>query len=222
MQGSVTSFLGEKMKILVTGFEPFGGERINPSEEVLKLFPKKLGEHQIITLVIPTVRRKAIQRIEKALAIHQPEALILLGQAGGIGELHLEKVGINLDDFRIPDNEGNQPIDEPIYEDGENAYFSNLPLKKMAQKMNEVGVNASISYSAGTFLCNHVLYGSLYLGDKYYPQLKSTFIHLPFLLEQIKDKDTPYMSLDTMYRGLVAAIEVLGEAEIEVSGGRIF
>lgn len=210
------------MKLLVTGFEPFGGENINPSSEVLKLFPEWLGEHQIITLVIPTVRRKAIQKVKEALELHQPEVLILLGQAGGIGELHLEKVGINLDDFRIPDNEGNQPIDEVIYEDGENAYFSNLPLKKIAQKMSEVGVKASISYSAGTFLCNHILYGSLYLGAKYYPNLKTTFIHLPFLPDQVKDREAPSMRLDKMYQGLVAGIEILGEEELKVSGGKIF
>ena len=119
------------MKILVTGFDPFGGEPVNPAIESVKKLPNEIAGAQIIKLEIPTVRKKSIEKIEKAIEEHNPDVILSIGQAGGRFDISIERIGINLDDFRIPDNEGNQTIDEPIYPDGENAYFVNLPVKAM-------------------------------------------------------------------------------------------
>ena len=133
-------------------------------------------------------------------------------------------VGINLDDFRIPDNEGNQTIDEPIFPDGENAYFVDLPVKAMVKNIQKNKIPASVSYTAGTFICNHVLYGTLYLINKKYKNKKSGFIHIPFLPEQvINKKNTPSMELNTIVKGLTAAIEAIvkNDKDIKETGGTI-
>src|SRR5690606_10433474 len=113
------------MKVLVTGFDPFGGEKVNPSIEAVKRLPDKIAGADIIKVELPTVFGKSIERLEKALNEHRPDITICVGQAGGRSRISVERVAININDGRIPDNEGNQPIDEPIFEDGENAYFSN-------------------------------------------------------------------------------------------------
>ena len=156
------------MKILVTGFDPFGGEPINPAIESVKRLPDNIAGAEIIKLEIPTVRKKSLEKIEKAINEHNPEVILSIGQAGGRFDISIERIGINLDDFRIPDNEGNQIIDEPIFPDGENSYFVKLPVKAMVQNVQKNNIPASVSYTAGTFVCNHVLYGILYLIEKKY------------------------------------------------------
>lgn len=200
------------MKILITGFEPFGGEKINPSYEAVKLLPDKINGTTIIKRQIPTVFRKSIEEIEKLIEETNPNIVISVGQAGGKAEVNIERLAINIDDARIQDNEGNQPIDEVIFEDGENAYFSNLPIKAMVEKIKEGGIPACISNSAGTFVCNHIMYGLLYLIDKKYPHIKGGFIHVPYLPEQVVDKrNMPSMSLDNIKKALVLAIEAIIE-----------
>ena len=169
------------MKILVTGFDPFGGEPINPAIESVKRLPDNIAGAEIIKLEIPTVRKKSLEKIEEAINKHNPDVILSIGQAGGRFDISIERVGINLDDFRIPDNEGNQIIDEPIFPDGENSYFVKLPVKAMVQNVQKNNIPASVSYTAGTFVCNHVLYGVLYLIEKKYNGKKSGFIHIPFL-----------------------------------------
>ena len=179
------------MKILVTGFDPFGGEPINPAIESVKRLP---------------------------------DNILSIGQAGGRFDISIERVGINLDDFRIPDNEGNQTIDEPIFPDGENAYLVKLPVKAMVQNVQKNNIPASVSYTAGTFVCNHVLYGVLYLIEKKYKGKKSGFIHIPFLPEQVVDKrNTPSMELSTIVKGLTAAIEAIvkNDEDIKEVGGTV-
>ena len=198
------------MKILVTGFDPFGGEPINPAIESVKRLPDNIAGAEIIKLEIPTVRKKSLEKIEEAINKHNPDVILSIGQAGGRFDISIERVGINLDDFRIPDNEGNQTIDEPIFPDGENAYFVKLPVKAMVQNVQKNNIPASVSYTAGTFVCNHVLYGVLYLIEKKYNGKKSGFIHIPFLPEQVVDKrNTPSMELNTIVKGLTAAIEAI-------------
>ena len=150
------------MKILVTGFDPFGGEPINPAIESVKKLPDNIAGAQIIKLEIPTVKGKSIKKIEKAIEEHNPDIILSIGQAGGRFDISVERVGINLDDFRIPDNEGNQTIDESIFPDGENAYFVDLPVKAMVKNIQKNKIPASVSYTAGTFICNHVLYATHY------------------------------------------------------------
>lgn len=212
------------MKILVTGFDPFGGESINPAIEAVKKLPDTILETEIIKLEIPTVAKKSIQKINNAIIEHNPDIILSIGQAGGRSDITVERIGINIDDFRIADNEGNQFIDEPVFPDGQNAYFSNLPVKAMVENIQKAKIPASISYSAGTFVCNHVLYGVLYLIDKKYSDKKAGFIHIPFLPEQvIFKKNVPSMALDCVVLGLIKAIEaiILNDVDIKRVGGDI-
>ena len=212
------------MKILVTGFDPFGGEPINPAIESVKRLPDNIAGAEIIKLEIPTVRKKSLEKIEKAINEHNPDIILSIGQAGGRFDISIERVGINLDDFRIPDNEGNQIIDEPVFPDGENSYFVKLPVKAMVQNVQKNNIPASVSYTAGTFVCNHVLYGVLYLIEKKYKGKKSGFIHIPFLPEQVVDKrNTPSMELSTIVKGLTAAIEAIvkNDEDIKEVGGTV-
>lgn len=212
------------MKILVTGFDPFGGEPINPAIESVKRLPDNIAGAEIIKLEIPTVRKKSLEKIEKAINEHNPDVILSIGQAGGRFDISIERVGINLDDFRIPDNEGNQIIDEPIFPDGENSYFVKLPVKAMVQNIQKNNIPASVSYTAGTFVCNHVLYGVLYLIEKKYKGKKSGFIHIPFLPQQVVDKrNMPSMELNTIVKGLTAAIEAIvkNNEDIREVGGTV-
>ena len=212
------------MKILVTGFDPFGGEPINPAIESVKRLPDNIEGAEIIKLEIPTVRKKSLEKIEKAINEHNPDVILSIGQAGGRFDISIERVGINLDDFRIPDNEGNQIIDEPVFPDGENSYFVKLPVKAMVQNVQKNNIPASVSYTAGTFVCNHVLYGVLYLIEKKYKGKKSGFIHIPFLPQQVVDKrNTPSMELNTIVKGLTAAIEAIvkNNEDIKEVGGTV-
>ena len=212
------------MKILVTGFDPFGGEPINPAIESVKRLPDNIAGAEIIKLEIPTVRKKSLEKIEKAINEHNPDVILSIGQAGGRFDISIERVGINLDDFRIPDNEGNQIIDEPVFPDGENSYFVKLPVKAMVQNVQKNNIPASVSYTAGTFVCNHVLYGFLYLIEKKYKGKKSGFIHIPFLPQQVIDKrNMPSMELNTIVKGLTAAIEAIvkNNEDIKEVGGTV-
>ena len=212
------------MKILVTGFDPFGGEPINPAIESVKRLPDNIAGAEIIKLEIPTVRKKSLEKLEKAINEHNPDVILSIGQAGGRFDISIERVGINLDDFRIPDNEGNQIIDEPIFPDGENSYFVKLPVKAMVQNVQKNNIPASVSYTAGTFVCNHVLYGVMYLIEKKYKGKKSGFIHIPFLPQQVVDKkNMPSMELDTIVKGLTAAIEAIvkNNEDIKEVGGTV-
>ena len=212
------------MKILVTGFDPFGGEPINPAIESVKRLPDNIAGAEIVKLEIPTVRKKSLEKIEKAINEHNPDVILSIGQAGGRFDISIERVGINLDDFRIPDNEGNQIIDEPIFPDGENSYFVKLPVKAMVQNVQKNNIPASVSYTAGTFVCNHVLYGVMYLIEKKYKGKKSGFIHIPFLPQQVVDKkNMPSMELDTIVKGLTAAIEAIvkNNEDIKEVGGTV-
>ena len=212
------------MKILVTGFDPFGGEPINPAIESVKKLPDNIAGAEIIKLEIPTVRGKSLEKIEKAIQEHNPDIILSVGQAGGRFDITVERVGINMDDFRIPDNEGNQVIDDPVFSDGDNAYFVKLPVKAMVQNIQKNKIPASVSYTAGTFVCNHVLYGVLYLVEKKYKGKKSGFIHIPFLPEQVVDKkNMPSMELNTIVTGLTAAIEAIVEnaEDIKETGGTV-
>lgn len=212
------------MKVLITGFDPFGGENINPALEAVKLLPNNISGAEIIKLEIPTVFVKALNKIEEAIIKHNPNIVISVGQAGGRFGVTPERVAINLDDARIKDNEGNQPIDISIFENGETAYFSNLPIKAMVKEMSEGGIPASVSNTAGTFVCNHVMYGILYLANKKYPGIKGGFIHVPYIPSQVITKPTmPSMSLSDISKGIELSIKaaVENKSDIKIVGGEI-
>lgn len=212
------------MKILVTGFDPFGEDKINPAIESVKKLPDEIKGVKIIKLEIPTVYMKSLKKIDEAIKEYNPDVILSIGQAGGRPDITVERVGINVDDYRIKDNEGNQPIDTKIYDDGENAYFSNLPIKAIVENIRKNNIPASISNTAGTFVCNHVLYGVQYLLDKKYPNKKSGFIHIPFLPEQVISRpNTPSMSISTIVKALTLALEAIIEngSDKKISGGTI-
>lgn len=210
------------MKILVSGFDPFGGEKINPAIESVKLLPDEIKGAKIIKVEIPTVARKSLKKLEEVIEIEKPDVVINVGQAGGRTDISVERVGINMDDFRIKDNEGNQPIDEKIAEGGPDAYLVTIPIKAMVQKMIENKIPASVSNTAGTFVCNHVCYGMAHLASTKYPNMRTGFVHIPFLPEQVVDKrNMPSMPLEMIAKGLEYAIEAIVEnkEDIKVEGG---
>ena len=195
-------------KVLITGFDPFGGEAVNPALEAVKLIADEIEGYEIIKLEVPTVFKKSIETMREAIAKEQPEIVLCIGQAGGRFDITIERVAINVDDARIKDNDGNQPVDTKVFADGENAYFSNLPIRAMMKNINDHDIPASISNSAGTFVCNHLMYGLLYLIDKEFPNMKGGFIHVPFLPKQvIGKKNIPYMSVNDIVKALELAIE---------------
>ena len=216
------------MKILVTGFDPFGGEKINPALETIKRLPDTILGAQIIKLEIPTVVGKSLAKITEAVEKENPDAVLSIGQAGGRSEITVERVGINIDDCRIPDNEGNQPIDEPVVKGGPAAYFVTVPIKAIVENIKAHNIPASISNTAGTFICNHVCYGVAHLAAQRTvagKPMKSGFIHIPFLPEQVIGKPalTPSMSLETIVSGITHALEAIVKhgSDIKVSGGKI-
>ncbi|MGF3142133.1 pyroglutamyl-peptidase I [Facklamia sp. P13064] len=212
------------MKILVTGFDPFGGEDVNPAIEAVRMLPDEIAGAEIIKLEIPTVFHKSAEVVrEKALEV-KPDVILNIGQAGGRAELTPERVAINQDDARIPDNEGNQPIDVSIQKDGEPAYFASLPVKAMVEAIRKAGLPASISNTAGTFVCNHIMYQSLYFAAKEMPNTKAGFMHIPFMTQQVVDKpNVPSMSLKDIAKGIEKAIEAIVEynekEDIKAVGG---
>lgn len=212
------------MKILVTGFEPFGGEKINPSLEAVKMLEDNIAGADIVKVSMPVVFGKSIEKLDEVIMLEKPDAVICVGQAGGRFEISVERVAINVDDARIADNDGNQPIDEKIYKDGDAAYFATLPIKAMVEEMRKGNVPASVSNSAGTYVCNNIMYGLLYLANKKYPNIKGGFIHVPFIPEQVIGKsNTPYMSLDQISKGLSLAIKAVVEnkSDIKALHGKI-
>ena len=215
------------MKLLLTAFDPFGGDAINPALEAVKLVAGKIGRFDIVKLEVPTVFRKSIDTVAKAIEEEKPDVVLCIGQAGGRFEITPERVAINVDDARIKDNEGNQPIDIKIFEDGENAYFTTLPIKAMVEAIREANLPAAVSNTAGTFVCNHLMYGVLYTLAKKYPHIKGGFTHVPFIPAQVARRTpvAPYMALEDIKRGLEAAIAAIDknfDADINVNGGKEF
>lgn len=196
------------MKILITGFDPFDKEKLNPAYEAVKLLPDKIADAEIIKLEIPTVFGKGAFQVEQTIEKHCPDYVICVGQAGGRSSITVEKVAINFVDARIADNEGNQPINTSIIPDGATAYFSSLPIRAMVENMRENGIPANISYTAGTFVCNEVMYRLLHLIDTKYHHVKGGFIHVPYTTVQAASKPDGTASMDekTIAEGLEYAI----------------
>jgi pyroglutamyl-peptidase len=212
------------MKILVSGFDPFGGETINPSIEAVKRLPDTINGVEIIKLEIPTVIGKSIDVLSQAVEKHLPDVVLSVGQAGGRSDITVERIAINIDDCRIKDNEGNQPIDEPIVIDGPDAYFLTLPIKSIVSNLQSQGIPASVSNSAGTFICNHVAYGMAHLAKTKYPNMKTGFIHIPFIPEQVLNKSNmPSLPLDRIIKALEMVIQTISEVnqDIKETGGKI-
>ncbi len=200
------------MRILLTAFDPFGGESVNPAQEAVECVSDEVRGAQVVKCIVPTVFGKSIDTVYEAICREKPDVVLCIGQAGGRVGLTVERVAINLNDARIHDNDGKQPRDTKIYEDGENAYFASLPVKEMVEGIKAEGVPASISYTAGTFVCNHLMYGVLYKIAKEFPGMRGGFMHVPFLHEQVISKPgTPSLSKEDIVKGIEAAIKAIVE-----------
>ena len=188
--------------VLISGFEPFGGMSVNPAQEVIRVLDGiELPQGGVVqTVTVPVVYRKSIDAVVTAISNYQPSVILMVGLAPGRTGIMPERVAINIDDFRCVDNEGNQVIDSTVVNDGPAAYFSTLPVKNMVAEMRKACIPASVSNSAGTFVCNHLFYGVMHrLRDS---TVRAGFIHLPLLPEQALQGDEPSLSLDQMTRGL--------------------
>ena len=207
------------MKILVTGFDPFGGQPINPAYESVKLLPDSIGGAEIVKVEIPTVFGRCADKVEEAIKQHSPDCVLCVGQAGGRSSITVEKVAINYCDARIADNDGNQPLDCKIKEDGETAYFATLPVKAMVENCRKNGIPANLSFTAGTYVCNDVMYRLLYMTDKKYPHIKGGFIHVPFAVQQVTNYGDGMASweVSTIAKGLEYAIEAIAHNSEDIS-----
>lgn len=190
--------------VLVTGFDPFGGSDINPSwQAVQALHGRTIAGRHVVGAEVPTVFGASLRRLAELLEEHRPELVICTGQAGGRGAISLERVAINVNDARIPDNAGAKPIDTPVVEGGPDAYFTSLPIKAMLKALLDGGVNAEVSQTAGTFVCNHIFYGLMHTLAR--PQWEGTrggLVHVPWLPEQ----GQPSMRVDEIVAGLELGI----------------
>ena len=200
-----SSAVGRFPTVLLTGFDPFGGDRINPSwMAVQALHGREVAGHRIVGAQLPTVFDQSLAVLRGELLRHRPALVLCTGQAGGRPALSLERVALNVNDARIPDNAGAQPVDTPVVAQGPAAYFTTLPIKAMLVALLDDGINAEVSQTAGTFVCNQVFYGLMHeLATQ--PGLRGTrggLVHVPWLPQQ----GQPSMRLDEIVRGLSLAI----------------
>lgn len=225
-------------KILVTGFEPFGGEKINPAWEAVKALPETIGGAQVIKLHVPVEFGAGAQKVIDALEAERPEIVLCVGQAGGRSKITPEFVGINWAHARIPDNAGKQPLSQRIIDGAPDAYFASLPVNAMVAAMNQTEIPAAVSYTAGTYVCNDVMYQVLHALATRFPETRGTFLHVPFATEQVVEKNAaaaetgaagekaaagektrqvPSMSLEMMTRGLQVALEAALANDVDLA-----
>ena len=200
------------MKILVTGFTPFGGEQINPSWEAVKRLPDRIGEAVLLKREIPTEFDASCAALRAAADELRPDAVLSVGQYGGTNCIRVERVAVNLRDARIADNAGAKPVDELVVPGAPDADFAPLPTRRIVEKLRGEDIPAQLSYSAGTFVCNNLLYCALHESAQKFPATRCGFVHVPYLPEQAKDGNAPSMSLALMTKALEIAAEVIVEA----------
>lgn len=193
-------------RLLITGFDPFGGETINPSWEAVKALPDQIGQYRLTKLEIPTMFGKAFAQICAVADTLQPDVIVCIGQAGGRSAITPEVVGINLREATIADNAGCQPVGVPVVEDGPAAYFSTVPVREMVRAIRDAEIPAALSYAAGAFVCNDVLYSLLH---RYHgTNTLVGFIHVPFLPAQAA-AGVPSMAAQQITQALTLAITAL-------------
>lgn len=194
------------MTILLTAFEPFGGETVNAALEAMKLVPDDVNGAHIVKVAVPTVFDTCAEALAQAVDAHEPDAVLCLGQAAGRQGLSVERIAINVDDARIPDNAGRQPVDSAICPEGPAAYFSTLPIKAMVSAIREAGLPAYVSNSAGTFVCNHLMYALLRELSLRRPQALGGFMHVPATPEQVSGVGAFGLPPQAVARGVTAAL----------------
>lgn len=194
------------MKVLVTGFEPFGGEKVNASLEAVRRLPARVGALEIETAALPTSYSRSLRALEAAIARAKPEIVLCVGQAGERAALCVERVAVNVQDARIPDNDGAQPVDAPIVAGGPTAYLATLPVRAAVAALRAEALPAQLSMSAGTFVCNHVFYGLMHLAaTRRYP-FRGGFLHVPCLPQQAAG-NAPSMAPERIARGIAVVLE---------------
>jgi pyroglutamyl-peptidase len=211
-------------RILLTGFDPFGGELSNPSWEVARSLDACLLDenHRIVAAQLPCEFASSLQILEAALRQYQPAIVLCLGQAGGRVDISVERIAININDARIPDNAGALPVDVPVIAGGPAAYFSSLPIKAIVYELRQAAIPASVSQTAGTYVCNHVFYGLMHMVQKMDSVKQAGFIHIPFLPGQaMASPGAASMSLDVMKTGILKALEttIKTAQDLRIAGG---
>ena len=212
--------------ILLTGFEPFGGESVNPSWEIARALDGwECDGHVVRAVRLSCVFGQALAELDAAISAHAPVLAVCLGQAGGRAELSIERVAINVDDARIPDNRGGQPIDAAIHASGPAAYFSTLPIKAIARDVRAAGIAAAVSNTAGTFVCNHVFYALMHrlATDAALANARGGFVHVPFTPQQVAGKSgVPSMPLASQVEGIRALLRsaLATRADVRESAGQ--
>lgn len=195
------------MKVLVTGFEPFGGEAVNASIEAVRRLPQRIGAMEIVTAELPTSYSRSIPALEAAIARSSPDLVLCVGQAGDRAALCVERVAINLQDARIPDNDGARPVDAPVVAGGPAAYLSTLPVRAAVAALHAAELPAQLSMSAGSFVCNHVFYGLMRLADERHHAFRGGLLHVPALPRQAAGS-APGMPLESIVLGISTVLEV--------------
>ena len=198
----------ESPVVLLTGFAPFGGEATNPSwEAVRQLHGRSIAGHRIVTRRLSVEFGTSLEELRAAIRETKPSLVLCVGLAGGRTAISLERVAINVDDARIPDNAGAQPIDAAIIDDGPAAYFTDLPIKAMLAALREAGIPAEVSQTAGTYVCNHVFYGLMHALRR--QRVRGGFVHIPYSPEQAAHHPgAPGLAIDTVCEGLRIALRV--------------
>lgn len=208
-------------RVLMTGFAPFGGESVNPSWQAVSVLGARRDD--VAAVELPCEFAASLPALRRAIEEHRPELVVCVGQAGGRTEVTPERVAINLVDARIPDNAGAQPVDVPVVEDGPAAYFTTLPVKACVAAIRAAGVPASVSHTAGTYVCNQVFYGLMHLLATDFPGVRGGFVHVPFSPEQVaaSGKTAPSLGVDRIADALAALADTASRRtdDIAVSAG---
>jgi pyroglutamyl-peptidase len=211
------------MTVLLTGFDAFGGEAVNPSWLMLEAFDgTRIGGHRLAARCLPTVFGDSLLALAQHIDELQPDIVIAFGQAGGRSAVSIERIAINCDDARIADNAGKQPVDARIFKHPQNAYFSTLPIKATMFALQQAGIPAEISNTAGTFVCNHVFYGLMRLAEER-PGMKAGFVHIPYLPEQaVAHPGSPSMGLQQVQRAaeIIIRCAVQFDTDLHLTAGR--
>ena len=212
--------------VLLTGFEPFDGERINPSAEIARALEGEIVRgHRIVTAILPVAFASTQPMLEALLDEHRPALVIATGQAGGRSEIAIERIAANLIDARIPDADGEQPVDVRVVDEAPDAYFSTLPVKAMLARLRRLGIPAALSQSAGAYVCNQTFFALLHLVATRHRETRAGFVHVPWLpVQAAQHWGQPSMALDTMIEGLRAAIDcaLTTREDRRVAGGETY
>ena len=212
------------MRALVTGFDPFGGDKVNPSSLAVGRLKDRIGDVEVATAELPTSYATSTQVLRAAIDRVRPDIVLCVGQAGGRTDLCLERIGINVQDARIPDNDKRQPIDVPVVAGGPAAYFATLPIKACVAGIRKAGLPAVVSNTAGTFVCNHILYSLMDIIASHQTSMRGGFLHIPYVPEQAaRLGGAPSMAVDDMVRGIeiIVAVSASRTDDIHTAEGRI-